>query len=36
MAVPKRRPATRTKKQLVKPAVPQALELAVKQGKKLA
>jgi hypothetical protein len=36
MAVPKRRPANGTKKRIVKPAVPQTLKLAVKQGKKRA
>jgi hypothetical protein len=36
MAAPKKRPAKGTKKKLVKPAAPQVLELAVKQGKKLA
>ena len=35
-AVPKRRPAKGTKKKIVKPAVPQTLELAVKKVKKLA
>ena len=33
MNIPKRRPAKGTKKQNVKPAVPQTLELAVKKGK---
>jgi hypothetical protein len=32
MAVTKRRPAKGTKKQLVKPAAPQTLELAEKKG----
>ena len=36
MAVPKRRPAKGTRKQIVKPAVPQTLELAMKQGEKQA
>jgi flagellar biogenesis protein FliO len=36
MNIPKRRPAKGTKKQIVKPAVPQTLELAVKKGKKQA
>jgi flagellar biogenesis protein FliO len=34
--VPKRRSAKCTRKQIVKPAVPQTLRLAVKQGKKQA